>query len=253
MWRRRWRSRSPRRRRKYKRWILLLAVILLVVQTMVVIERNLAPPLMHVAQMRLKQIATKAINKAITERMANTEGVDRLIDWRTDSGGKIKGFSLNYSAHMKVTADAINTVQSVLNELGEMPEHIPLGQAFDSSVIASFGPRIPVRLSPVGSVEANLQTRHHNAGINNLLVEVYIRIRAEVAIIIPFDSKPEVVETEVPISYVLVVGDVPAYFFDGKGNPSNGGNTAIPPSVSLPSLRMEPDEDATGVSAQTAP
>ena len=53
-----------------------------------------------------------------------------------------------------------------------------------------------------------------------ILVEVYIRITAEMAIIIPFDTKPETVVTEIPISYLLVVGDVPMYYYDNKGNPS---------------------------------
>ncbi|MDF2720097.1 MAG: sporulation protein, partial [Paenibacillus sp.] len=121
---------------------------------------------------------------------------------------------LNYGEHMKITSETVSAVQNVLNGLKDIPEHIPVGQAMDSAIIASFGPKIPIKFTPVGAVKVDLSTRQQDAGINMILVEVYIRITAEVAIIIPFDSEPEVVETEIPISYVLVVGDVPMYYYD---------------------------------------
>ena len=40
-----------------------------------------------------------------------------------------------------------------------VPEHIPIGQAIGSAVIASFGPRMPVRFEPVGAAKVELGTR----------------------------------------------------------------------------------------------
>src|SRR5690606_4157970 len=99
--------------------------------------------------------------------------------------------------------DTKNVVQGTLDELTRIPEHIPLGQAFDSAIVASFGPDVPIRFVPEGAAIVELRTREHNAGINMLLVEVYMRITVEVTIIIPFDTEPEIVQTEVPISYLL--------------------------------------------------
>jgi len=237
MRRARWRSHRPKITRKRRMMWALAFLFFGNVWAFVWIDRNLTQPLAFVAQVRLKQIATEAINKALTEQMAqHGSDVGRLIDWRTDETGKVKAFSLNYAEHLKITADAVRTVQDVLKRLERMPERIPVGQAMKSSLLASFGPRVPVRLEPAGSVKVDLKTRHYDAGINMLLVEVYLRVEAQVAIIIPFDSRPETVATEVPISYVLVVGDVPAYYFDHNGNPLSGG--VSPPNVALPPLRL---------------
>ncbi|NOU95817.1 sporulation protein YunB [Paenibacillus sp. LMG 31456] len=238
MLRRRWRSR-PTGTKKLKRNAVLIffIVLLFVMQSFVYLEKNLKPPLMNLAKVRVKQIATQSINTAISDRIANYTNFERLIDWQTDRNGKVTGFMLNYAEHMKITADTIKTVQNQLNSLKTIPEHIPLGQAMNSSILASFGPDIPIRLVPAGAVKVDLDTRYQNAGINMILVEVYIRITAEVSIIIPLDTVPEVVETEVPISYALVVGDVPTYYFDGKGNPA-GNSQALPPGVSLPQLSV---------------
>ena len=221
-------------------WISLVIFFLFSMQSYLVLEKKLGPPLMNLAKVRLKQLATQSINTAITDGIGEMGDMDRLIDWKEDKNGKVTGFMLNYSEHMRITASTINRVQTLLNGMKRMPEHIPVGMALKSPILASFGPDIPVRLEPQGSAKVELGTRYQNAGINMILVEVYIRIIAEVRVIIPFDSEPEIVETELPVSYVLVVGDTPMYYMDNKGNPI-GNSSALPPSISLPNLKERAD------------
>ncbi|MDB5053681.1 MAG: sporulation protein [Bacilli bacterium] len=235
-----WRSRGTRSKSR-KRFIFFFLIILMLfsLQSFIYVEKNLRPPLMNLAKIRIQQIATQSINKGITAQITQGTNIDKLIDWKMDKNGKISGFMLNYAEHMKVTSDTINTVQNVLDHLKTSTEHIPLGQAMNSVLLASFGPDIPVRLVPTAAAKIDLNTRVQNAGINMILVEVYIRIIAEVTIIIPFDAEPETVESEIPISYVLVVGDTPMYYVDGKGNPV-GNSSPLPPGISLPNLNIAP-------------
>lgn len=230
-----WGSRParPRMRRRNFWLIALIVTILLSVQSFIYIERNLRPPLMNIAKIRVKQTATQAINKAITEQVANQSESEKLIDWKMNGNGKISGFILNYAEHMKITSQTVSTVQETLEEMKSIPEHIPIGHALNSAIISSFGPRVPVKFEPVGAAKVELSTRERDVAINMVLVEVYIRITAEVTIIIPFDTDPELVETEIPISYLLVVGDVPMYYYDNTGRPV-GESAAQAPNISVP-------------------
>lgn len=227
-------SRPRRRMRKRSMLLLFLVFILLfTIPSFVFIERNLRPPLMNIAKVRVKQVATQAINNAITEQVARKSESEKLIDWKMNGNGKISGFMLNYAEHMSITSETIETVQNTLKEIKDIPEHIPIGHALNSAIISSFGPRVPVKFEPVGAVKVELSTRERNAAINMVLVEVYIKVVAEVSIIIPFDTEPELVETEIPISYLLVVGDVPMYYYDSSGNPV-GENAPQAPNISVP-------------------
>ncbi|QKS48770.1 sporulation protein YunB (plasmid) [Paenibacillus cellulosilyticus] len=220
-----------------KRTIILLLLGLFIASgslTAAYIDRHLGPPLMNVAELRVKQIATQAINKAISEQVASKSDFEQLIDWKTNNSGKVSGFMLNYAEHMRITSQTISTVQQTLDDVGSIPERIPIGQAFGSTFISSYGPRVPVHFEPIGTVKVDLNTRQQDAGINMILVEVYIRIEAEVSIIIPFDTQPEKVTTEIPISYLLVVGDVPMYYYDNKGQPV-GQSAAQAPNIAIPS------------------
>lgn len=223
---------KPRNRGRF--WIIFsLVLILSVMQSLRYVEKHLRPPILHLAQIRVKQIATESINKAITSQVADKGNAEALIDWKTDKNGKISGFMLNYKEHMRITSQAAEVIQSTLKELHNQTEHIPLGQALGSSLIASYGPNVPVKIEPQGAVKVELNTRQQDAGINMILVEVYIHIVTEVAVIIPFDVEPQVVDTEIPVSYLMVVGDVPMYYYDNQGQPvgENGSNA---PGIAIP-------------------
>ncbi|CAG7649350.1 sporulation protein YunB [Paenibacillus allorhizosphaerae] len=239
MLKRRWKS-SPTSKSKLKRTILiaLIIVLLFILQSYMYIDRNLKTPLTQLAKVRMKQIATESINAAVSDRIAQNTNLEKLIDWRTDRNGKVNGFTLNPAEHMKISGDTVQIVKKQLDRLQSIPERIPLGQAMNSPLLASFGPDIPIRLVPAGSVKVDLNTRYQNAGINMVVVEVYVRVSVEISVIIPFNTDPELVETELPISYSLVVGDVPTYYFDGKGNPV-GPNTP-PPNIALPKMDAAP-------------
>ncbi len=225
---------APRPRRRGRFWLILSLVLVLgVLQGLRYVEKHLRPPIIHLAQIRVKQIATESINKAITSQVADGGDAEALIDWKTDKNGKISGFMLNYREHMRITSQAAEVIQSTLQELHNRTEHIPLGQALDSPLIASFGPDVPIKIEPQGAVKVELNTRQKNAGINMILVEVYIHIVTEVAVVVPFDMEPQVVDTEIPVSYLMVVGDVPMYYYDNQGKPvgENGSNA---PGIAIP-------------------
>ncbi|MGG4550854.1 sporulation protein YunB [Paenibacillus humicus] len=247
--RRGWHSR--RRRGKLSRRNIWFIVFVFSVTAFVLfgqyVERNMIGPIKHLAQIRVKQIATESINEAITAQVANREQIDNLIDWKTDSSGKITGFMLNYSAHMQITSDTIQTVRATIDDVSRLSEHIPLGQALGSPILASFGPNIPIRIEPKGDVKVDLNTRRQEAGINMILVEVFLRVRTELAVVVPFDMGAQAVETEIPVSYMLVVGDVPMYYYDSKGNPV-GENGVNAPNIALPSIPEQP-----GASSGTEP
>ncbi|WP_342562896.1 sporulation protein YunB [Paenibacillus sp. FSL R7-0345] len=226
---------SPARPRRRGRFWLILSLVLVigVLQGLRYVEQHLRPPIIHLAQIRVKQIATESINKAITSQVADGGDAEALIDWKTDKEGKISGFMLNYREHMRITSQAAEVIQTTLQDLHNRTEHIPLGQALDSPLIASFGPDVPIKIEPQGAVKVELNTRQKNAGINMILVEVYIHIVTEVAVVVPFDMEPQVVDTEIPVSYLMVVGDVPMYYYDNQGNPV-GENGSSAPGIAIP-------------------
>ncbi|GAB6988007.1 sporulation protein YunB [Paenibacillus pini] len=230
-----WHSRGTSKPRSRRRFWLIMALVFIIVllQMSAYVEHRLKPPIMHLAKIRMKQIATDAINEAVTAQVAQGSNVDQLIDWKMDNTGKVSGFMLNYAEHMKITSNTFKVVQAALQNKHRLSESIPVGQALGSPLMASFGPNVPIKVEPQGAVKVDLNTREKDAGINMVLVEVYIHVTVEVAVVVPLDMEPDIIDTEIPISYLMVVGNVPMYYYDGKGNPV-GNNGSNAPSIALP-------------------
>lgn len=225
-------------------WITMILLFIVTMQSSIFIDQRLKEPILHVAQIRVKQIATDAINEAIASQITDYHDLDRLIDWRTNDRGDVTGFMLNYAEHMRITSQVVRIVQETLKEHVHITEHVPVGQALNSAILSTFGPTVPIRFESAGAPRVELGTKREDAGINMILVTVFIRVTTEVMIYIPFDTDTEVVSTEIPISYILVKGDVPMYFFDANGNaydpPGTGGSAgAVPPPVALPPVPSE--------------
>lgn len=226
--------------------ITVIVTIVLVMQTFLFLDHNIKEPLMSVAKIRVKQVATEAINKAIADQAAHLAELDQLFERWTNYSGDITGLALNYSEHLKISQQVVDIVNQALESRVHMVEYIPIGQALGSPILSTIGPRIALHFESAGAPTVEVGTRREDAGINMLLITVFVRVTAEVMIYIPFDTEPEIVTTEIPISYILVKGDVPMYYFDANGNPlgggAGGGSVALPPSVAIPSVLPSAEE-----------
>lgn len=232
-----WKSNGPRKRPRFKRryYVLIAGLLFLfmLIQTLIFFDRELRGPLLFLAKIKVNQLATEAINTALSEEIAQYADSRKLVDWRLDAEGKVTGFLIDYKEQMNLTSRTIQVVQRVLEERGAIPEKIPIGHALNSPIISSIGPSVSVKYYPESAVKVDIDTRSTSAGINMVQVEVYMRIRTEIAVIIPFDREPELLETEIPLSYVMVVGDVPLFYYDNKGNPVSSEAAADPPQLKL--------------------
>ena len=97
---------------------------------------------------------------------------------------------------------------------------IPSGVVFNNSLLANLGPKIPVKLSLIGDIVSNVNTKVTNYGINNALIEVSIYVQVESRVILPFITDTVIVETEIPVAMKLVQGIVPDYLLGGLTNSS---------------------------------
>jgi sporulation protein YunB len=240
-----WVTRPRKRMKRRHFWLLMLLLIVLATfQSLLFLDKYLRDPLMFLAKVRITQIATEAVNQAMMDNIASGADSSKMVQWKTNEAGKITGFLIDYKEQMNITAQTIKVVERTLQEQAGLYEKIPLGHALNSPFISSIGPSVSVRFHPASAVQAEVRTRQSSAGINMLLVEVYVHIKTQIAVVIPFDQEPSTLETDIPLSYMMVVGDVPTYYYDGKGNPVGNG-AAQAPALSLPGADPQPSAPGT--------
>ena len=107
---------------------------------------------------------------------------------------------------------------------------VPIGSSGKYSITRELGPKIPIRFHVIGQVQATIDTKISEFGINNAFVEVNILLTVNVQIIVPLATKKSVVTQRIPVAMGLIQSTVPQIYTTGGGNP---------PSVEVPAHSQE--------------
>ena len=98
---------------------------------------------------------------------------------------------------------------------------IPLGTLKGNTLFANIGPNIPIRLSFIGQVQSNLETKITSYGINNIVIETNVIVEVEERITMPTTSENSVVIIKAPLTVKIIKGTVPNYYtgvYEKKSN-----------------------------------
>jgi len=194
---------------KLLKFLAVIFFIYLLIQTFLIIESNLRPTMIALAQAKAKLMATEAINTAINQNIARDSRYEHLIFIQKDNEGNVVLAEVNNMELARIQALTTMNVQTALKELGEQKIKIPLGQVLGSELLANLGPKIPVSLVPVGTVCAKMHQTFESSGINIVSHQVGIDITATVQIVIPFLTSDVNVNTYTPIVTATFFGRVP--------------------------------------------
>lgn len=206
---------------------IILAIFLFVsVRAFILIESNLRPTIIAIAEARARVLATEAINNAIDKHVAQESRYEHLIFIHKDHQGNVVMAEVNNMEVARIQTITTMNVQNALRNLKAETMRIPLGQALGSEILSNYGPKIPVTFTPIGTVTADIKQSFESSGINIVSHQVGIDIAAEVQIVIPFVSSKVNIRTFTPIVTATYLGRVPDTVI----------NLPLPQSFQFPSL-----------------
>ena len=87
--------------------------------------------------------------------------------------------------------------------------YYPIGIGSNNIYINNIGPKVPVKINYLNSVVVGLNTKVSNYGINNVLVEMYLKISMDDSIIIPLLSDKVTNTYELLLDSKVIMGSVP--------------------------------------------
>lgn len=200
--------------------VVILVLVLIIIVPFGVVESNMKPTILAVAKAYAEQIAVRAIQDAINEKVAKSVEYKDLIFIRTDNRGRVVLMQANTIKINSLAADTTLEIQKSLAKLEGKVIPIPVGQVLKSQLLAAYGPKIHVTLVPMGTVKVKVIDDFQQAGINQTRHRIFLNVTGKVKIIIPLVSDNVEVATQVPIAETIIVGEVPQTFLNvdlGKG------------------------------------
>ena len=186
--------------------VLSFLAAILVINKLYYKFNNVVLPL---AENEVKKYMTEVINGATNEIEIDKD----LFIIERDKNNEIK--MVNYDSNKmslltnKITNNIQNGFDKILTDNNYIIGNIPMGIIFKNSLLRNFGPNIGIRLRIIGNVISELETEVKPYGINNALMEVRIKIKANAQVVLPLVSKEIYVNNVIPISINIINGSIP--------------------------------------------
>ena len=199
-----------RRRRPYRKWLALLLVLTLVCGVYLFFDLRVRPTLLTVADVQVTRMAVEAINKTVQQEVTrNNIGYQDFITVHRDYNGRVALMQANTLRINKLAADITLDVQQRLRGLEREQVSVPFGQIMGSRIFADLGPRISIRIYPMGVVNVDVMDSFEQPGINQTRHKIYLDFTTMVRVVIPLYSGEVEVVSKVPVAESIIVGDVP--------------------------------------------
>ncbi len=229
--------------------IFLIFFVACIIFFIVYINEKLLPTYLDYAEVQTFKIASHVVSRAISAGTSDVMDVNDVIE---NMPGENQMVTVKFNTEIinKVRAETVSLVKEHLQQaeqgnLSHLPEldnveydvgsmeagdgivfFVPLGQALNLPIIGNLGPKIPIRFHIIGNVSSDVVSNIQEFGINSAKVEVGIKVRVNVQIIIPFASSTSTVEQYIPVAIGLVQGTVPHIW--------SGGGDGAQPSIEVP-------------------
>ena len=191
---------------------MIIGIIIILVFFIIYRLNNIANPILLVqAKETAYNYITKTVNTSVSKSIKNLD-INSLFIISYDKNGEIISIDFDSIIVNRLLTDVALDIENNMSSIDEPIYDVPFGVVFKNSFLIDLGPNIPVKLKLVGSIVNNIDTKITNYGINNALLEVYINIKVNVRVALPFISDNIAVETLIPIAIKLIRGNVPEYY-----------------------------------------
>lgn len=196
------------------KFILILVFTISIVSTSIyVLDKIILPTVLVTCDAEMRRQVANIVNKVIYEEYSNNFIYSDFIHIQKDKNDKI---TMMNADTLKLNQLATNTVikaQVEIKEIGEVGIKIPIGYLSQNNILSVMGPKITVKMQPIGYITSRYVSEFNSAGLNQTIHKISIETTTKIKIILPITSSEIEVINEIPICESVIVGDVPDYGF----------------------------------------
>ncbi|GHV28646.1 sporulation protein YunB [Clostridia bacterium] len=194
----------------------LLVIVIFSAIIFFIMDMNLKPVILQMAEAKARVMGVEAINNAAYEIIRDTAPLtyEDLMSVVYDVEGHVSMLQAQTMRMNELGTRTALLAQRNLDSLALTGVSIPLGSATGSKLLAGTGPSIRVNLVPVGSVSTQFVSEFTQAGINQTRHRIFLKLTASVRMVIPTAASIAEVSTYVQIVESIIVGRVPETFAD---------------------------------------
>ena len=203
------------RKSKVKPYILVIITILIIFNLFLYIfDSRVLPNVLIKSESMVQAKAEDIINTTSMNIFNEKFNYGEMIIINKDNEGNINLIQANTVRLNELSSRISLKCNEELQKMGEVGIDVPVGWLTEKSIFYNLGPKINVKVEPIGNISINYESKFESAGINQTRHKIYLNISVTVRTIVPLHSQEIEVKCEVPVAETIVVGKIPQTAID---------------------------------------
>ncbi|MDD4688565.1 MAG: sporulation protein YunB [Eubacteriales bacterium] len=206
-----------RRKRTPNKFIILslLLVSILLILYIYILNNNVYPVLLEVAESKTEYIGETVVNGEVLDYItSNKVSYDKLYNINTSKEGKITSIEANTYEITKIKTELVIRIQEAINSSDDMFITIPLLSATGNVFLSDIGPKVRVNLILSGDNKTEIKTEFKSVGYNQTKHDIYVEFSYRILAVIPGKRAETYGKCKIPIVSTIIVGEVPNTIVD---------------------------------------
>lgn len=197
----------------WKKWfkIGIVILVLLTLMGIIIIETTLQPLLHNICETTVTGVVTKVIQRSIKEQTSNIVYND-LVTVDKNQEGQVVLMQPNLQRVNNLASRITLNIQQNLEQKKGKKVEIPISQAAGIEILSPFVPIVEAQIMPYSAVNSQLKDEFKSVGINQTKHKIYLEIISQTEVVVPLLSTDIKVNTEVPLTEAVIVGQVPEVY-----------------------------------------
>ncbi|HJJ17135.1 MAG TPA: sporulation protein YunB [Bacilli bacterium] len=207
--------------------VIIVTVILLSFLFIHYYNKRISNKIISIAQIKINEYSNDIIMDSFNKQILDEHEINNIIKISKNKSDEIIAVDFDLKKAYLVSMNVSKNIRDSLNNLEKqnLKEEfldyyqkdgfvllLPIGLASKNIYFSNLGPRIPVRIKFVGNLTTGLQTKIKEYGVNNSLIEVYLKLSLNEEIIVPYSSKKINNSCEILLSSQVIEGIVPSIY-----------------------------------------
>ena len=204
-------------------WIYIILILFEVIWSINSLGKLISPKLINIVKNNIVYYDNLLVEEYLDTQELRSNLIDDLISLDKNKNEEIMNININTAKSYELMSSIVKELKSksnsysdidsyAKNKRGQMVLRYPIGLASSNILLNNLGYRIPLKLVLNSNVLTGIKTKVTNYGLNNALIEVYLKV-SFVSNVIYFNMDEAVKsDYEILLASQMVMGRVPDMF-----------------------------------------